>query len=161
MTDKEKELEKEAQQIIQDLAESLRKKDMVVTGQTLASIRSEVGKTGFSIFGADYIQALETGRGPYAGGPEDPDFLTRLEIWARLKGVNIPPRTLKYMLNRFGSRLFRGVDPRFPGRSSGVFSDVINPGLTERLSRKFGLVFSGLFETDIENEFKDKIKINF
>lgn len=59
-----------------------------VTGKTIDSIEPEVRPTGFTIWSADYIMTLDTGRGPTQNGNGGGQTLQRIILqWIFAKGI--------------------------------------------------------------------------
>ena len=130
---------------------------MVVTGRTVASINTEITIRGFRITAADYVQSLETGRPPSRSGQES-DFLKNLTEWVRRRGISLNPKSLKYLINKRGTRLWRGVDPRFPGkRNSGVITDVINSDTEAEISKEFEELIVTSYIGTIRPIFEEKL----
>lgn len=120
--------------IVSRLRLSLKNKGMFATGKTSAAINSREFEDGFQITAPDYIENLETGTPP--GTPVN---LQNLKSWANARNIQIAPAQLAKGLFTRGSQLYRGVDPRFPGKKqSGVITDVINPAENEKLIEKVG-----------------------
>lgn len=145
---------KKIDEISTDILDRLRKsyqdKDMIATGKTVNSLRKEVTESGFKIFGAKWIEFTEFGRGPSKGGQSTGDFLNNLLEWA--KAVGFPEwrvRFLKYYINKFGTRLYRGEDPRFSGKQSKVISDVINEKLVEEIKIKTAFAVIENYRTEL------------
>lgn len=124
--------EKTANEIVRRLQSSYYEKDMVATGETVRSIRAEAFENGFKIWGGDWIEFSEYGRGPAKGSGGD--FLDRLTKWAKARGFpEAKVAFLKYLINKQGTRLWRGQDSRFSGRQSKVLTDVLNEDLEKEL----------------------------
>ena len=127
-------LEKEANKLLDALRKSFYDKKMVATGKTVNSLRQETTETGFKIYGGDWIEFAEFGRGQGVNSSNGKFYQALLE-WA--KAVGFPEgkvRFLQYYINKFGTRLHRGQDPRFPGKTqSGVLTDVLNEKYLENL----------------------------
>lgn len=126
-----------ARGIIEELRRSFAEKDMIVTGQTVNSIRFQITEEGFIIWGASYIEVNERGRPPRRSNTES-DFLQRLEVWRQRRGIKTPAKSLRYLINKKGTRLWQGTDRRFPGKkSSGVITDIINEELIKKLNKNY------------------------
>jgi len=130
-------------------------KDYVVSGQTRDSIRQETSKKGFKIFGASYINSLESGRPPRENNQET-DFLERLIRWVEGRGLAFGDdairlaRQFRYLINRFGTRLYRSQDPRFSGNQSGLISDVINDEYITKLKKTISKILFSSFKVNFK-----------
>lgn len=145
--------EKEASQVIADLKKSYADKKMIATGRTVNSLRGEATESGFKIYGADWIEFSEFGRGPLVNKVET-EFLKRLTEWAMAVGFPLEKVPfLRYFINENGTRLHRGVDPRFVGKQSKVLTDVLNEGLIENLKEKFSVGILKDFRIQIRKEY--------
>jgi hypothetical protein len=151
MTTFQDKLDQIASEILERLKKSYQEKKMVATGKTVASLRKEVTEKGFKIFGAKWIDFTEFGRGPSQGsGQGGSNFLDNLLEWA--KAVGFPEwrvRFLKYYINKFGTRLHRGQDPRFSGNQSKVITDVINEMLVEEIKTRTAFAVLESYKTEI------------
>jgi hypothetical protein len=126
-------IEKKAQEVLTRLQNSFRTKDLVATGETVNSLRFEMVKDGFKIWGADWIEFSEYGRGK-SKNSSNGEFLKRLYLWAAARGFpEAKVEILKYRINKIGTNLFRGQDKRFVGKKSGVLTDVLNEDLEKEL----------------------------
>lgn len=143
---------KQAKKIQDDLRQSFRDKDMYVTGNTAMSIRYEISNTGFKILGASYIEVNERGRPPASiNSRYDPSFLERLKAWAAARGITAPAEAIRKAINKKGTLLFQGKDPRFNGNKSGVITDVINKQFIERLKDSYFKNKLSLYFTEIQS----------
>lgn len=131
-------------EIVTDLKKSFDSKKLVATGETKNSIRFEVSPFGFRILGAGHLSAVEHGRGPAkSGAKKDPTFLKRLERWIAARGLNIKPDTLRYFINKNGTKQWQS------GKSNKVISSVVNDDLI--------LTTSQTIATQKQNEYKKTI----
>lgn len=153
-------IEQTAQMIVDRLRKSYYEKDLVATGATVNSIRYEVDlkKGYFAILGASWIQFTETGRAPLRNN-QPSDFLQRLEAWRRAKNVQIPAKTLQYMINKRGTLLWQGKDKRFSGNQSNVITDVINESLITEITKAITEAVFKDYYTEIKNNLQQAIKI--
>lgn len=140
--------EKQAARIVEALKKSYRDKDLVATGETIDSISFEIVENGFRIFGADWIRYTETGRGARVSSQET-NFLERLERWRRARGVELSAESLRYLINKNGTRLFRGEDPRFSSNRSNVIADVINQKLVDELIEEYVKAQTAKIKSDL------------
>ena len=140
---------KKSQEIVARLKQSYKDKDLIATGDTVNSIRSEATDSGFKILGASWIELTETGRGPRKSNKES-DFLARLEKWRKARGVETPARTLQYLINKYGTNLHQGKDDRFKGTRSNVITDVINDELIAELRGEFFGQYAAKLRTDLK-----------
>ncbi|MGL4781711.1 MAG: hypothetical protein ACRCXN_12910 [Bacteroidales bacterium] len=131
----------EGTKVLKALQASFYEKGLVATGETVRSLRLEEHSKGFRVFGANWIEFAEYGRGAARGrGGGASDFLERLTRWAAAVGFpDAKVAFLKYWINRLGTRLHRGRDPRFRGKQSGVLTDVLTDELIENLKEAFAI----------------------
>lgn len=153
MTELQKLLEEKGKQIVEDLIKSAIEKDYNVTGNTIASFRSEATNNRLAVYGASYLNSLEFGRPPLSGGAEESDFLAKLEVWMRIRGITGNPKSLRYMINKFGTRLYQGKDPRFNGKDSKLVSDVINDESISKLIKDIEKAYSESIVSEIKKIF--------
>jgi hypothetical protein len=134
------ELRLEASNLTSSIKQSFFNKGLIATGKTVDSIRYELTDKGFQIWGTDSVENAEFGTPPKSkGGKAD---YNNLLAWARAVGYpEARVSFLKYYLEKFGSRLWRGQDPRFSGNKSGVISDVISPQYLESLQKRLTFAF--------------------
>jgi hypothetical protein len=104
------------------------------TGETSASIRSEmITDERVQVSGPDYVYVLEKGRGPRKSS-ERSDFSDKLERWIVKRGVHLSmnktvaqaTRSLQYLINKRGTKLFR----------QGGRTDIITPIFAESRFKK-------------------------
>lgn len=113
-----------------------------VTGKTAASVRTETGVRYGRLFGAKYIDVLETGRPPTRNGKAGQPTLREIILqWIKDKGIKpegISQKSLAFLIarkiHREGTKLYRS------GGQSGVFSTVI----TEQRLRTFEKELAGI-----------------
>lgn len=151
-------LDKEVDRLVAELKQSAIDKDYNVTGQTIAAFRGEATETRLTLYGASYLNSLEFGRPPLQGSAEESDFLAKLEVWRQIRGVQISAKSLRYLINRFGTRLFQGKDPRFNGKQSGVITDVINDKTIEKIVKAIEVAFGEQVANQIKEIFPQKRK---
>jgi len=142
-------LQKFGQDSIKIIEKNSRSAGQPATGDTLRSLKSDAKETDQStrleVSGPMHVMVLETGRGPYAGGPES-NLQKKIEIWMRAKPVQ--PRDgqtiqqaakgITWYINKFGTELYR----------KGGRKDIITPALRQKR-------FDEL-ETEIGNFFLNK-----
>ena len=120
---------------------ALQTKDMtgygpsVATGDLLNSIRYEVNGNSLTIFGKQYIGALENGRKP-TENTGDGTLREKIRRWIDVKGIepdDISKDSLAYLIARKiheeGTTIYR----KYAGGSSGLLSDAINEDEIESL----------------------------
>lgn len=131
-----------------------------VTGRTIASLESRTEQSGSgdltgSILGARYFGAMETGRGPYAGGPSSQGaFLQNLKQWCAIRGVPAEGLTeeqylrfanfLRWRINKFGTKLYR----------DGGRKDIFTPPV-EEFQRKLEERVLLFYEHEVQNLFTE------
>lgn len=114
-------------QLFTEFQKGIRTKLPKVTGKTADSIRIETGQRYGRIFGARYIDVLETGRPPTKNGKAGSPTLREVILqWIRDKGIKpdgISEESLAFLIarkiHREGTQLYRR------GGMSGVISSVI------------------------------------
>ena len=98
------------------------------TGSTSRNIVSESSEDRVIVSGPKHIFTLETGRGPYDGGPAS-NLKSKIEQWMKAKGVQPrigqtlqeSARDIAWFINKEGSKLFR----------EGGRKDIITPALSD------------------------------
>lgn len=138
-----------------------------VTGKTIDSITVDNRPTGFTIWSAPYIMALDTGRGPSKGGPAgDPPLKELILEWIKNKGI-VPKATRKdgvvmdynyrglafaitRRIHEQGNLIFRLQKP------TGIITGVITE---ERIDAFIG-TFSRKFMDFVRSEILESIKRN-
>ena len=105
--------------ILSDYLSVTRDKVPYVSGRTYDSIEGEVSEYRLLITAADYAGVLEEGRRDGAMPPIEP-----IRQWVEAKGLNISPWAIAKKIQREGTRLYRGDDPRYT-KPSGVLLDQI------------------------------------
>lgn len=140
MFNNKQDIENIATEIVSRLRKSFYEKDMVVTGATVNSLHYKLDYTNgvLEIVGASTIRFNEGGRAPLKSTQSDSEFLKRLEVWRQIRGIDTPAKTIKYFINKQGTRLWQGKDKRFAGKESKVISDVINPELAKEVTKTLG-----------------------
>jgi hypothetical protein len=98
-----------------ELANKFQQYDLNATGKTLAGMKFTVNGNVLTITSdRAFPYTLQDGRGPAKSGSDSGGaFLTALEEWAKAKGIDIPIWAIKKKINKEGTRLHRGDDPRF------------------------------------------------
>lgn len=143
----------EANKILNALRASFYEKDLVATGETVNSLRTEASQNGFKIWGGDWIEFAEYGRGRAkrdSGGA----FLERLYKWARARGFpEAKVEFLKYRINKFGTLLHQGKDARFQGKQSKVLTSVLNNDLEAQLKETLTMAVLTNFKTYIRKSY--------
>lgn len=71
------------------------------------------------------IAAWETGRGKRKSTKKT-DFEEKLQRWIDRKGLKMSAKSLRWWINKHGTRLHQGKDKRFSGNRSMTISDFIN-----------------------------------
>lgn len=128
----------------------------VATGRTLRSLEGRLRREGdvyiAQILGRRYFGALETGRGPYTGGPEAiKQFNRNLMDWFKARHIHsemtdeqleMEANRLRWYINKYGTRLYR----------RGGRTDIFTPAyegfvqtLQKSLSESFALKARQLF----------------
>ena len=105
--------------ILSDYLSVTRDKVPYVSGRTYDSIEGEVSEYRLLITAADYAGVLEEGRKDGAMPPIEP-----IRQWVEAKGLSISPWAIAKKIQREGTRLYRGDDPRYT-KPSGVLLDQI------------------------------------
>lgn len=98
------------------------------TGDTANSLRSEIiNPNRVQVSGPSYVFTLETGRGPYKGGPSG-NLKSKLLRWIKAKGVSFKGMTdeqaswaIYKTIQKKGTKLFR----------EGGRDDIITPALDD------------------------------
>jgi hypothetical protein len=124
-------LDKFGDDTIQIIADNMRSNGQVATGKTISSLGKTTTENSLQVFGAPYIMATETGRGPRVNNVET-DFKEKLIEWIKARGISFrgtieaKAKSLAYLLNRDGTKLFR----------EGGRKDTITPALSkERIDK--------------------------
>jgi len=143
---------KTAKKLQSDLVQSFKDKDMYVTGNTAMSIRYEITSKGFRVLGASYIEVNERGRPPANDSSRyDPSFLEKLKVWAAARGITIPAEAIRKAINKKGTLLWQGKDPRFTGNKSEVITDIVNKEFIEKLKDSYFKNKLTLYFTDLQS----------
>lgn len=102
-----------------DYLQVTRNKVPYVTGRTYDSIEGEITSFRLIITAADYAGVLEQGRANGKMPPIEP-----IQQWVEKKGLDISPWAIAKKIQKEGTQLFRGSDPRYQ-KPSGVLLDQI------------------------------------
>lgn len=142
--------------LISRIRNNIRRKSAGSTGRTASLLRAEATDQVGTLFGPDYIEALELGRGPTRRGNQGgPTLRERVEKWivtARIRPRDdITVKQLVFLITRkiheSGTRLF--IERRMSGiLTESITQEVINEfaanlternitGITSQLSRAF------------------------
>lgn len=99
---------------VKQIRENIQRAGKNATGKTSRMIGYESNKTKVTVFGPAWVFTLETGRGPYKGGPPA-NLKGKIAEWMRAKGVN--PRGkqtieqaakgIAWFINKHGTELYR------------------------------------------------------
>jgi hypothetical protein len=142
------EFEKIANDILEQLKKEFRSKGKVATGKTIKSLRAEASEVGFKIFGGDWIEFVEYGRGPIQNKKKKTNFLENLQAWARAVGFpESKVRFLKYYINKYGTKLYRD------GKNAEVLTSVFNQDLIQKLNREIYLAQIKQYSSEIKRLF--------
>lgn len=113
------------QTYIKELGKTMRKNGQVVSGETLSKVRYTVQGGVLKVFAPRYSGVLQDGRRPGRMPPIAP-----IERWIRRKGLKISPWAIAKAIQKSGSQLFRGADPRFK-KPTDTFTAPIKPTIKE------------------------------
>ncbi len=126
---------------------TMRQNEQVVTGRTLRAIRYEVRPNGLTGYGPDYSGVLIDGRS-FGGLPP----IENIREWILAKGLTLDPWAVAKTIEREGTRLFRGSDPRFT-KPTDTFSEPVNKTV-EQLQRELTTFISLNLRSTIIEAFK-------
>lgn len=74
-----------ASDYIRQATQVMQRQGNIATGQGVRSFRTQrLGKTGYGVYGAQYLMELHTGTGPHWPDISNPRFIT----WARMHGFD-------------------------------------------------------------------------
>lgn len=113
-----------AREIVSDIKRGFVTADINATGKTSASLREVATITGFTIYADEKIDQVLDGSKP--GTVAD---LSQVELWRKARNVTMSSKAVQSRIQKLGTRLFRGQDPRYPGLKSRRF--VIDNVITE------------------------------
>lgn len=133
------------------------------SGKTARRIFYTVDNTGGTLYGPDYIEALEDGRGPTkVSTPSKPTLREAIEEWLQYVAISPPPgktkRDLAYAIaasiHAKGTKLFQ------QGGKSGVLSETITEAAFADLLNELSNIELLRVSTDVVNKFKLELKKN-
>lgn len=143
----------------QELIQNYNKLGLRASGAWASSISNEQKTTqtniNVKIFGNDYTQYLENGRGKNKN--QSPEGLrkwvgwagsTFLKDWVKAKGKNISPFAIAYKIAR------EGIKVPNANNKGGLVTDVITDQKIKQLYKEVGGVLINEIKSDIINDFK-------
>jgi len=143
--------DQQARSLVTDLKTSFERNGIKATGKTIQSLRPEADLLGFKIFADSSIDEVLNGTPPGTLVNEND-----IQQWIDALGLELKASSVADRIERFGSRLWRGQDPRYPGRTNrqSAVSDVVSP---ERIS-EIGKAVGAAFALEIESEIVKAIQ---
>lgn len=134
------------------------------SGRTARRIYRVVDQISGTLYGPDYIAALEDGRGPTkTNTPSNPTLQEAIEEWLQFAGIPTPQgfkdqRSFSFAIaasiHAKGTRLFQ------QGGRSGVLSETITERSFDELINQLADIHSVTVFTDVVNKFKLELKKN-
>lgn len=121
-------LTKASQRYLDLVAQNFTKHDVTVTGATLESFHAvqKPGNSGFQILAAEHAPTVEYGRGPTQKASGGGQVVRRIMEWLKAKGSDANPYAVSKTIHIKGTRLWRGEDPRYPGKfQSGILTEPV------------------------------------
>jgi hypothetical protein len=131
------------------------------SGRTARRIYSVVDQVSGTLYGPDYIGALEDGRGPTrTNTPSNPTLQEAIEEWLQYAAISPRPgqtrRDLSYAIansiHAKGTRLFQ------QGGKSGVLSETITERSFDELIEQLADIHSVTVSTEVVNKFRLELK---
>lgn len=146
-------LEKASKRYLDLVAAGFDKNKVSVSGATLASFRDvkKPGNTGFQILAAEHALTIEYGRGPTEATSGGGQVVKRIKSWLEAKGIkDVNEWAVSKSIHKHGTRLWRGKDPRYPGKfQSGILTEPIKTMQDELL-----LDLKNSISSDIQERIK-------
>lgn len=139
-------------QLGNETAEKIKANIPKATGKTAAAIRVESDAVSVSIFGPDYVYALEYGRGPTKSTTKsNPTLLEQIKEWAMAKSIisddSKASLSIVYAITKSIHK--RGTLLYQSGQPSGVISSVINNISQNSIMREIVLLQLGEYTQSI------------
>lgn len=117
------------------------------TGRTSKSLKYEVkeegSKTILKVTGKPFIMVIETGRKATPSYKPSVDFVKSIQVWAAAKGID----------TRFAYAIAKSIHKEGTKGTPGVISDVINPGLIEKITKDSLQKFASEFTKNIVAQY--------
>lgn len=147
--------------LISRITTNIRRKSAGSTGRTASLLRAEATSQVGTLFGPDYIEALESGRGPTRqGNTGGPTLRKRIEKWIEVARIrpsdDITPQQLAFLITRKiheqGTRLF--IDRRM----SGILTETITPQVINDFAANLGERNLTNITTQLSKAFNDLVR---
>jgi len=122
-------LDSEIVRMQRELAVTIEARGQRATGKTIAQLRTESFPEAALLYGPAHITAMETGVSPSRDPKAKPGrvFVDSIRGWLAARGSEANPWAVATSILRKGTRLHRGIDPRFSS-PTGTLTDVLREG---------------------------------
>lgn len=140
--------EKKGREITDQIKANFDSKGLTATGATKNSVVFEATSKTLVILGASYIANTEFGRPPAKGNDSGGKFLENLKKWIKVRGLDIKPESLQYLINKFGTRQYQ------KGSGNGVVSEIVNQGLIKEVEAEITKLSFSSVSSEIDNFLK-------